>query len=148
MSPDVATSTVVSVLPWPAAKRDISRAHDPGRDVLERERGAMEELECEDPGLDFDQGDRKVERLPDQSVQFRAVDLCAEQSTGQELRHSPQGLLPERVQSACGQGFEDFRNVETAIRGRPFEQSFSQGRRRRSALGADEAQGLRPRCRR
>ena len=88
VSPEVATRTVSGSSP--RCERRHQPRHHARADVLERERRPVKQLEREDARLDFDQRNRKIQRLDDDRLERRRVELAARER-------------PERAQADLGQ---------------------------------------------
>ncbi len=97
--------------------------HQPRADVLEGERRPVKQLEGEDPRLDLDQRNRKVQRLDDDGFERRRINLAASERT--------QRAQPDLGQRAARQArklvgrprLDCFRHVQAAVRREPFVES-------------------------
>jgi len=109
-----------------------------GAKVLECERGPVKQLEDGQPAAESDGRGGEVERIPDERVEMRAVELVAHQPP--QHRHRD---LRERRAAKCGdftlrEGRDVAGEVQAAVRCKPLEKGLAEVRRGGGPRGAGQ----------
>ena len=121
----------------------VERRHQPRHharaDVLEREGRTVKQLEREEAGLDLDERDLEVQRLDDDRLERRRIDLAARERPERAQADFGERAARQARQLVRGPRLDRLGHVEPAVRRQPLEQRFGERDRRGAAARGQEA---------
>ncbi len=103
-------------------QRGHDAGHDARADVLEGESRPMEQLEGEDIRFDFDERDRKVQRLYDHGFERRGIERPSREGAKSAQADFGQRTLGQPCDLVRTPRFDRFGHIESAVRGEAVEE--------------------------